>query len=87
MGGHAGARVAALLHGSLRLRSAATLGSCCSSALGGRHGPRGEVMHCSRASLPLLPPQGDHNPGDDRILYPKGQLWLNTDHIMGKVVG
>lgn len=31
--------------------------------------------------------QGDNNWGDDRSLYPKGQLWLNTGHIMGKVVG
>ena len=31
--------------------------------------------------------QGDNNWGDDRSLYPKGQLWLNRGHIMGKVVG
>ncbi|KAL4420732.1 hypothetical protein ABPG75_010388 [Micractinium tetrahymenae] len=30
---------------------------------------------------------GDNNWGDDRSLYPKGQPWLNTGHIMGKVVG
>lgn len=39
--------------------------------------------------LPILPHtrQGDNNWGDDRSLYPKGQLWLNPGHIMGKVVG
>jgi signal peptidase len=31
--------------------------------------------------------KGDNNWGDDRSLYPKGQLWLNPNHIMGKVVG
>eukprot|EP00887_Chlorella_sp_A99_P007335 scaffold2.g7335.t1 len=31
--------------------------------------------------------KGDNNWGDDRSLYPKGQLWLNRGHIMGKVVG
>ncbi|PSC70797.1 signal peptidase complex catalytic subunit SEC11A [Micractinium conductrix] len=31
--------------------------------------------------------KGDNNWGDDRSLYPRGQLWLNTGHIMGKVVG
>ena len=45
------------------------------------------------APLPPSPPtaphllQGDNNWGDDRTLYPKGQLWLNPGHIMGKVVG
>lgn len=38
-------------------------------------------------SLAASASQGDNNWGDDRSLYPKGQLWLNTDHIMGKVVG
>ena len=31
--------------------------------------------------------KGDNNWGDDRSLYPPGQLWLNRGHIMGKVVG
>lgn len=31
--------------------------------------------------------KGDNNWGDDRSLYPKGQLWLSRSHIMGKVVG
>ena len=35
----------------------------------------------------LLLLQGDSNWPDDRSLYPRGQLWLNTGHIMGKVVG
>ena len=39
------------------------------------------------APLPSAAPQGDNNWGDDRSLYPKGQLWLNRGHIMGKVVG
>ncbi len=43
--------------------------------------------------LPELPKvlhahlQGDNNWGDDRSLYPKGQLWLNRDHLMGRVTG
>jgi hypothetical protein len=42
------------------------------------------------APLPSPALQGDNrktNRGDDRSLYPKGQLWLNRGHIMGKVVG
>lgn len=31
--------------------------------------------------------KGDNNWGDDRSLYPKGQLWLNPSHLMGRVVG
>ena len=31
--------------------------------------------------------QGDNNWGDDRALYADGQQWLNTKHIMGRVVG
>lgn len=31
--------------------------------------------------------KGDNNWGDDRALYNKGQLWLNREHIMGRVVG
>lgn len=31
--------------------------------------------------------KGDNNWGDDRSLYPRGQLWLNRRHVMGKVVG
>ena len=30
--------------------------------------------------------QGDHNQGDDRLLYNRGQRWLNASHIMGRVV-
>ncbi|WZZ47554.1 hypothetical protein YC2023_043813 [Brassica napus] len=30
---------------------------------------------------------GDNNPEDDRLLYAKGQLWLNRHHIMGRAVG
>ena len=62
-------------------------GLCCTRRLG-RDG-------CRPASAPPLahpparqtPGQGDNNWGDDRSLYPKGQLWLNPGHIMGKVVG
>ncbi|EFN50822.1 hypothetical protein CHLNCDRAFT_28677 [Chlorella variabilis] len=38
------------------------------------------------SSLDILT-KGDNNWGDDRSLYPKGQLWLNPGHIMGVVVG
>ncbi|KAL0680143.1 hypothetical protein Bca4012_008124 [Brassica carinata] len=31
--------------------------------------------------------KGDNNPEDDRLLYAKGQLWLNRHHIMGRAVG
>lgn len=31
--------------------------------------------------------KGDNNYGDDRGLYPRGVEWLNTGHVMGKVVG
>ena len=30
---------------------------------------------------------GDNNPRDDRLLYAKGQMWLNQKHIMGRAVG
>lgn len=51
------------------------------------HSPPGRFP--AAASERCLPTtlQGDNNWGDDRSLYPKGQLWLNTGHIMGKVVG
>lgn len=31
--------------------------------------------------------QGDNNRGDDRVLYNRGQRWLNKQHIMGRAVG
>ncbi len=31
--------------------------------------------------------KGDNNPVDDRGLYPKGQLWLKEEQIMGQIVG
>lgn len=31
--------------------------------------------------------KGDNNYGDDRLLYAKGQMWLNKKHIMGRSVG
>lgn len=31
--------------------------------------------------------KGDNNNGDDRTLYPPGQLWLQRHHIMGRAVG
>ena len=31
--------------------------------------------------------KGDNNWGDDRSLYPRGQLWLTREHLMGTVVG
>ena len=39
------------------------------------------------AHPPARRPQGDNNWGDDRSLYPKGQLWLNKEHLMGRVLG
>jgi signal peptidase len=31
--------------------------------------------------------KGDNNWGDDRSLYPAGQLWLRREHVIGRVVG
>ena len=31
--------------------------------------------------------KGDNNMVDDRGLYPRGQLWLNKKHIIGKAQG
>lgn len=31
--------------------------------------------------------KGDHNYGDDKVLYAPGQDWLHLDHIMGRTVG
>ena len=31
--------------------------------------------------------KGDNNPVDDRGLYPKGQLWISEDQVMGQIVG
>eukprot|EP01097_Dermamoeba_algensis_P010089 TRINITY_DN72_c0_g1_i1.p1 TRINITY_DN72_c0_g1~~TRINITY_DN72_c0_g1_i1.p1 ORF type:complete len:193 (-),score=26.12 TRINITY_DN72_c0_g1_i1:200-778(-) len=31
--------------------------------------------------------KGDNNPVDDRGLYPPGQLWLEKNHLMGRVYG
>jgi signal peptidase len=29
--------------------------------------------------------KGDNNQGDDRGLYPTNQIWLNREHIIGKI--
>eukprot|EP01090_Pellita_catalonica_P016837 TRINITY_DN4950_c0_g1_i1.p1 TRINITY_DN4950_c0_g1~~TRINITY_DN4950_c0_g1_i1.p1 ORF type:complete len:179 (-),score=16.59 TRINITY_DN4950_c0_g1_i1:25-561(-) len=31
--------------------------------------------------------KGDHNPVDDRGLYPPGQLWLQRKHVIGRAKG
>ena len=31
--------------------------------------------------------KGDNNPVDDRGLYPKGQLWIKEEQVMGQIVG
>jgi len=31
--------------------------------------------------------KGDHNYGDDKVLYAPGQDWLHEEHIMGRAVG
>ncbi|KAK9677197.1 hypothetical protein RND81_11G127200 [Saponaria officinalis] len=31
--------------------------------------------------------KGDNNYGDDRLLYARGQDWLQREHIMGRAVG
>ncbi|MQM15648.1 hypothetical protein Taro_048598 [Colocasia esculenta] len=31
--------------------------------------------------------KGDSNPKDDKLLYARGQLWLQQDHILGRAVG
>jgi signal peptidase len=31
--------------------------------------------------------KGDNNPVDDRGLYPKWQLWIKEDQVMGQIVG
>ena len=31
--------------------------------------------------------KGDNNPVDDRGLYPKGQLWIKEEEVMGQIVG
>ena len=31
--------------------------------------------------------QGDNNRGNDRMLYNRGQKWLQQHHIMGRAVG
>mmetsp|Transcript_65203 Transcript_65203/g.75828 ORF Transcript_65203/g.75828 Transcript_65203/m.75828 type:complete len:183 (-) Transcript_65203:143-691(-) len=31
--------------------------------------------------------KGDNNKDDDRLLYPRGQMWLKRSDLMGKVVG
>jgi signal peptidase len=31
--------------------------------------------------------KGDNNWGDDRSLYPKGMMWLQPKHVLGRVVG
>ncbi|KAG9443135.1 hypothetical protein H6P81_018989 [Aristolochia fimbriata] len=31
--------------------------------------------------------KGDNNYGDDRLLYARGQLWLQKHHIMGRAIG
>lgn len=31
--------------------------------------------------------KGDNNRVDDRGLYPRGQLWLNRKHIVGRAIG
>jgi signal peptidase len=31
--------------------------------------------------------KGDNNVGDDRILYPQGQVWLKREQMVGRAVG
>jgi len=44
------------------------------------------VCVCACACAPFAS-HGDNNYSDDRGLYPKGQEWLNRDHIMGRAIG
>jgi signal peptidase len=44
-------------------------------------------QHSASASDVDILTKGDNNWGDDRSLYPRGQLWLGRSNIMGKVVG
>lgn len=31
--------------------------------------------------------KGDNNARDDRALYNRGQMWINREHVVGKVRG
>lgn len=31
--------------------------------------------------------KGDNNARDDRVLYDRGQMWINKEHLVGKVKG
>ena len=31
--------------------------------------------------------KGDNNQADDRALYPRGQMWLNRRHVIGRAKG
>lgn len=31
--------------------------------------------------------KGDNNDRDDRALYNRGQMWINREHVVGKVKG
>ncbi|TPX36994.1 hypothetical protein SmJEL517_g01042 [Synchytrium microbalum] len=31
--------------------------------------------------------KGDNNPGDDRVLYNQGQMWIHQDDVVGRVKG
>ena len=31
--------------------------------------------------------KGDNNDRDDRALYNRGQMWINREHVVGKVRG
>jgi len=45
------------------------------------------MMMCRKSGKFRYLTKGDNNPVDDRGLYPKGQLWIEQKHVLGRVVG
>ncbi|CAO3680300.1 hypothetical protein G6F56_003166 [Rhizopus delemar] len=44
-------------------------------------------IHENESGKEFILTKGDNNPRDDRVLYDRGQMWINKEHIVGKVKG
>ncbi|KAG1152244.1 hypothetical protein G6F37_001053 [Rhizopus arrhizus] len=44
-------------------------------------------IHEDESGKEFILTKGDNNHRDDRVLYDRGQMWINKEHIVGKVKG
>ncbi|CEG75288.1 Putative Signal peptidase I [Rhizopus microsporus] len=48
---------------------------------------RGDLLFLTETGKEYLLTKGDNNARDDRVLYDRGQMWINKEHLVGKVKG